>query len=88
MGFAICRVGRPVTGKIDRLGEIEDGSWGVIDYMSEPVSSFSEYALMGKEYAVSTGVHMNAAEQLLNGKPVEMWQYLTDTRECICTRLE
>jgi ATP-dependent helicase/nuclease subunit A len=69
--------GKRVTGKIDRLCKLEDGSWVVIDYKSEEVSP-DEYALMAKEYKVSMGVYVKAAEHLVGGKPVVGWIYFTE----------
>ena len=37
--FSITFEGKRVTGKIDRLCELDDGSWVVIDYKSEVVSA-------------------------------------------------
>ncbi|MDD1686414.1 hypothetical protein [Methanoregula sp.] len=33
--FIVTVAGKPVTGKIDRLMEFDDGSWAVIYYKSE-----------------------------------------------------
>jgi ATP-dependent exoDNAse (exonuclease V) beta subunit len=45
--FVITFEGKRVTGKIDRLCELEDGSWVVIDYKSDPVSLLA-YPLKGR----------------------------------------
>jgi len=53
--FVVTVEEKRVTGKIDRLCELEDGSWVVIDYKSDPVSS-AEYSLKVEEYAISLSV--------------------------------
>ena len=55
-----------MTGKIDRLCELDDGSWVVIDYKSE---ASSDYSSVAKEYALSLSVYVEAARQIV-GKPV------------------
>jgi ATP-dependent helicase/nuclease subunit A len=76
--FVVTVDGRPVKGKIDRLCEMEDGSWVVIDYKSEPFI-LDEYASVAKEFGVSMGVYVKAAEQFLGGKPVFGLLYFTET---------
>lgn len=55
--------GKRVTGKIDRLCELDDGSWVAIDYKSE-VSS--DYAAVAEEYALSVSVYVAAARQIVH----------------------
>ncbi len=42
--------GTRITGKIDRLCELSDGSWVVIDYKSE---ASADYAALAEDYTVS-----------------------------------
>jgi len=77
--FVVTVDGKRVTGKIDRLCELENGTWVVIDYKSEAVSQ-NEYSLMVKQYAVSMGVYVEAAWQLL-GMMVAGWLYFIETGE-------
>ena len=67
--FVVTVDGRPVSGKIDRLCELDDGSWVVIDYKSESVTSY-EYPSMLEVYKISMTVYMKAVEQFRKGKPV------------------
>ncbi|NYT21057.1 MAG: UvrD-helicase domain-containing protein, partial [Methanomicrobiales archaeon] len=78
--FVITFNGKRVTGKIDRLCERGDGTWMVIDYKSEGVVP-EEYALVAETYAVSMGIYVEAARQILPGKTVEGWLYFTETGE-------
>ena len=45
--------GKPVTGKIDRLGELDGGSWAVIDYKSEAAAGPEGHAVLTEEYRKS-----------------------------------
>jgi len=78
--FVIAWEGQPVTGEIDRLCELDDDSWAVIDYKSEPVSP-EEYALVAEEYRVSMAVYREAAKRLVSGKEVAAYLYFTETGE-------
>lgn len=75
--FVVTIDGKGVTGKIDRLCEMDDGSWVVIDYKSETVRP-DEYLSIVEKYKVSMRVYVKAAEQFLNGKKVEGWLFLID----------
>jgi ATP-dependent helicase/nuclease subunit A len=77
--FSITFEGKRVVGKIDRLCELNDGLWLVIDYKSEAVSP-DEYVNLAKEYGVSMKVYKEAARQLVGGS-VEGRLYFTDTGE-------
>ena len=77
--FVVTVDGVRVTGKIDRLCELDDRSWVVIDYKSAPVFS-SEYSLKAEEYAFSLSVYCELARQLVGGI-VEGYLYFTDTGE-------
>ncbi|MDO8871782.1 MAG: PD-(D/E)XK nuclease family protein [Methanoregula sp.] len=77
--FVVTVSGVRVTGSIDRLCELPDGSWVVIDYKSDPVSS-AEYSLKAEEYALSLSVYCEAARQLI-GAGVAGWLYFTETGE-------
>ncbi len=78
--FVITYNSKRVTGKIDRLCELDDGSWVVIDYKSDAVSP-DVYSLMEKKYAVSMRVYVEVAQQLFGGKPIEGWLYFTEKGE-------
>ena len=77
--FVVTIEGVRVTGKIDRLCELTDGSWIVIDYKSDPVSS-AEYSSIAEEYVLSISVYCVAAGQLV-GKTVAGWLYFTESGE-------
>ncbi len=66
-----------VTGKIDRLCQLSDGSWIVIDYKSE-VSA--DYSIVANEYALSLSVYVEAARQIVQAE-IEGWLYFTETGE-------
>ena len=51
--FVIAWDGKPVTGKIDRLGELDGGSWAVIDYTSEAAAGPEGHAVLTEEYRKS-----------------------------------
>ncbi|MFA5296158.1 MAG: UvrD-helicase domain-containing protein [Methanoregulaceae archaeon] len=78
--FVVTVEGKRVIGKIDRLCELENGTWVVIDYKSEAVSP-DVYPLKAEEYKVSMAVYVEAAQQLLLGKTVEGWLYFTEMEE-------
>nr|WP_321353130.1 UvrD-helicase domain-containing protein [uncultured Methanoregula sp.] len=77
--FVIVHQGRPIKGKIDRLCEMEDGAWVVIDYKSFPVTP-DQYAAVAREYAFSLEVYMEAARQLTR-RDVSGGLYFTETGE-------
>jgi len=66
-----------VTGKIDRLCEMEHGSWMVIDYKSK-VGSIIESASLIQEYEISIQTYTNAIEQILGIKFINGFLYSTD----------
>jgi ATP-dependent helicase/nuclease subunit A len=74
--FVVTVEGRPVAGKIDRLCELDDGSWVVIDYKSE-VSS--DHSAVAAEYALSVSVYVEAARQLTEGNNVHGFLYFMET---------
>jgi len=78
--FVITYADRHVTGKIDRLCELIDGTWVVIDYKSDPVDP-SEYTKKAWEYQTSMDVYVEAARQLVKEKSVEGYLYFTETGE-------
>lgn len=75
--FVVNLDGRPISGKIDRLCELADGSWAVIDYKSEPVSP-EDYAAVAEEYRVSMEVYGEAVRRLMPGKVGGAWLYFTE----------
>ncbi|WP_292368537.1 UvrD-helicase domain-containing protein [Methanoregula sp. UBA64] len=78
--FVIPWEGQPVTGKIDRLAELDDGSWAVIDYKSMAVVP-EDYSAIAEEYRVSMAVYCEAARRLVPGKTVAGFLYFTETGE-------
>ncbi len=77
--FVVTVDGKPVTGKIDRLCEMEDGSWVVIDYKSEPVTP-ADFTSVSEGYTESMEGYRQAAGNLL-GTPVAVWLYFTEHAE-------
>ena len=69
--------GNRVTGKIDRLCELDDGSWVAIDYKSE---TSVDYAALAGEYALSLSVYVEAARQIVFAE-ITGWVYFTETGE-------
>jgi len=78
--FVITLDGGPVTGKIDRLVELDDGSWAVIDYKSE-AAVMEGYAALAEEYRKSIEIYCEAARQLVPGKKIAAYLYFTETGE-------
>ena len=76
--FVMTIDGRPVTGKIDRLCEMEDGSWVVIDYKSEPVAP-RNYTMIANEYGISMRIYLKATEQLVGRKIIAARLFITAT---------
>ncbi|GAB6284907.1 MAG: hypothetical protein STSR0009_11070 [Methanoregula sp.] len=77
--FVVTVDGRRVKGKIDRLCELSDGSWIVIDYKSE---ASADYAALAGDYTVSLSVYVEAARQIV-GAEVVGWLYFTETGELL-----
>jgi len=75
--FVVTVEGKLVAGKIDRLCEMEDGSWVVIDYKSE---DFTLRSVLVKKYALSLSTYIKATGQVVR-KPVEGFLYLTESGE-------
>jgi ATP-dependent exoDNAse (exonuclease V) beta subunit len=63
--FVVTISGVWVTGSIDRLCNLSDGSWVVIDYKSEGAL---DYAARAEDYVVSMGVYCEAARQIVGAK--------------------
>ena len=78
--FVVTIDGKPVAGKIDRLCELADGSWAVIDYKSGAAEP-EEYAAVAEEYRVSMAVYCEAARQLVKSEKVAGFLYFTETGE-------
>jgi len=75
--FVVTIDSKRVTGKIDRLCELDDGSRVVLDYKSEVVV-FSDYTSLVEEYALSLSIYIMAARQLV-GEMVVGRLYFTET---------
>jgi len=80
--FAISFEGRWIVGKIDRLVEIDDGSWVVVDYKSEAVGP-EEYALAANDYRISMRVYCEAARELVKYEKIAGFLYFTETGEFV-----
>jgi ATP-dependent helicase/nuclease subunit A len=78
--FVVTVEGKPVAGKIDRLCEMEDGSWVVIDYKTDPVSP-EEYVLKAKEYEVSMRVYAGATRLMVRNAEISGYLYFTENGE-------
>ncbi|MFA6363494.1 UvrD-helicase domain-containing protein [Methanoregula sp.] len=78
--FSISFEGKRVTGTIDRLCELEDGSWAVIDYKSAAAGP-EGYAALAEEYRKSMEIYCEAARELVPGKEVATYLYFTETGE-------
>jgi len=75
--FVISYEGRPVTGKIDRLCLLEDGSWIVIEHKSE---ASADYIALAVEYQFSLLVYVEAARQIMKGS-ASGYFWFTETGE-------
>ena len=73
-GFPGC-AGIRITGKIDRLCELDDRTWIVIDYKSDRVTPDQQEA----EYANQLAVYGEAAQHLVH-KPAAGCLYFFATR--------
>lgn len=74
--FVVTFEGRPVTGKIDRLCEIEDGNWVVIDYKTVFFIS-ANISEVVEEYFLSISIYHDAARKILS-VDVNVWLYFTE----------
>lgn len=74
--FVVTIDGKPWNGRVDRLCEMEDGSWVVIDYKSK---TSSDYAILAKKYSSSLGVYKAAMRELTGSKMVKGVIYFTNT---------
>lgn len=79
MPFIITFDGKRVMGKIDRLCELDDGSWVAIDYKSEIVAPV-DYATVAEGYAFSLSVYCEAAQQIVRADVLGEL-YFSDTGE-------
>ena len=75
--FVVTVDRRPVKGKIDRLCELNDGSWVVIDFKSMVVFP-GEYVMLREEYADSMAIYLEAARQIVGGD-ISAALYFTET---------
>jgi ATP-dependent helicase/nuclease subunit A len=76
--FVISVNGKPVKGKIDRLCQLDDESWLVIDYKSETVRLASDHSRITNYYTISMDVYVKAAKQMLGDKRVTGKLYYTE----------
>ena len=81
---AITWDGKRVTGKIDRLCELDDGFWAVIDYKSEAASGPEGYAALAEEYRKSLEIYSEAGRQLVAGKKVAGFLWFVETPGNLC----
>ncbi len=77
--FSLSIGGILVKGTIDRLCEIDDGSWILIDYKTSPVTPDS-YPEEEERYKFQMAVYMLAASRLVK-KPVNGYLYFTSGGE-------
>jgi ATP-dependent helicase/nuclease subunit A len=75
--FVVTVDGKRVMGKIDRLCELEEGSWIVIDYKSE---ASSDYFTVANDYTFSLSVYIEAARQILENTVAGLL-YFTEMEE-------
>ena len=75
--FFVTFSGTLVTGKIDRLCEMDNESFIVIDYKSE---ASADYTSLVEEYTLSLSVYLGAIRQIVQ-KPVTGWLYFTERGE-------
>jgi ATP-dependent helicase/nuclease subunit A len=80
LAFVVTYEGRLIMGKIDRLVELNDDSWAVIDYKSMAVVP-EEYSAIAEEYRVSMAVYGEAAKRLVSGKEIAAYLYFTEIGE-------
>ena len=78
--FFVMIDGMRVTGKIDRLCEMDDGSWVVIDYKSEAFPP-DELSLIIQKYSISMAMYLKSAVQMLPNKMTNAWMYFTENGE-------
>ncbi|HII98215.1 MAG TPA: UvrD-helicase domain-containing protein [Methanoregula sp.] len=79
--FVVTVEGGPVTGKIDRLCEMEDGSWVVVDYKSATVPGPDSYSLLVGEFRTSLEIYGEATRYLTGAGTVAGYVYFTETGE-------
>ena len=77
--FVITWEGKRVTGKIDGLVELDDGSLAVIDYKSETATGPEGYAALAEEYRKSMEIYCEAARQLVKAEKVAGFLYFVET---------
>jgi len=77
--FIIAQDGRLLDGKIDRLCQLDNGSWIVIDYKSMAVSGPEQNAALAEEYRTSLGIYCEAVRQLTGAKKVTGYLYFPET---------
>lgn len=75
--FVITFEGKRVKGQIDRLCELDDGTWVVIDYKSEAVAP-EEYSLLAKEYELAMRVYVEAAREISSRRMIRGLLYFSE----------
>jgi len=71
--FVATVEGKPVEGRIDRLCEMDDGSWVVIDYKSE---AFFEHSMDVGANTLSLSIYVEAVNKFIK-KPATGLLYST-----------
>lgn len=69
--------GRPVTGKIDRLCKMQDGTWITIEYKSD---TLTDYSITLKKYEISVSIYNSLSQKIVNGEAITL-MYLTEKGE-------
>ena len=72
--------GEHVKGKIDRLCEMDDGSWVVIDYKSEAAAGLMGGAVLAEEYRKAREIYNEAGIQLVKSEKIVGFLYFTEVR--------
>ncbi|MDD5142403.1 UvrD-helicase domain-containing protein [Methanoregula sp.] len=83
--FVVTIEGKPVVGRIDRLCEMEDGSWVVVDYKSETIRLASGHSKNINFYSVSMDVYIKVAKQMLCDMRVTGRLYFIDSGDFVAS---
>jgi ATP-dependent helicase/nuclease subunit A len=76
--FVISYEGGQVVGKVDRLCELGEGEWVVVDYKSEPVKQ-KNYANITMNFENSINAYVTIVKDLIGEIKVSMVLYFTET---------
>lgn len=76
--FIVTIDGQRVKGRIDRLCEMQEGGWLIIDYKSESLSPKDE-AIVTEKFTDSMTLYLKAVHLLLQQKNIKMFLYFTES---------